>query len=94
MLDYPIEWVALWRVGPTPTDEDDGFPLLDGDIRALIAHLKQEKVLVTNHDFPPIPLRDMDWSAVTDGYEPGCPIGRGPTEEEAVADLIEQLTEA
>jgi len=93
MLGYPIEWIALWRVAPAPTDEDDSFPPLAGDIRALIAYLKREKVVVTNHDFPPIPLRDMDWSAVADDYEPGCPSGHGPTEEEAIADLIEQFTE-
>lgn len=45
----------------------------------------------TSFDYPPIPIRDVDWSAVTDDYEPGHPIGRGATEEEAIADLKEQL---
>lgn len=49
--------------------------------------------ILTTHEFPPIPVRDMDWSAVRDGYEPGCPIGRGPTEADAIADLIEQEQE-
>jgi hypothetical protein len=47
--------------------------------------------IIANFDYPPIPLRDFDWSAVTDNYEPGCPIGHGPTKAAAIADLIEQL---
>ena len=47
--------------------------------------------IVTNFDFPPIPRRDHDWSAVTDDYEPGHPIGNGETELKAIADLLEQL---
>jgi len=45
----------------------------------------------------PIPVRDFDWSAVDgDTYsgEPGQPIGRGSTEQEAIDDLLEQLSEA
>ena len=45
----------------------------------------------TNYDYPPIPIRDMDWSATLDGYEGGDPIGRGHTEDEAIADLKDQL---
>ena len=45
----------------------------------------------TSHDYPPIPIRCVDWSAVTDDYESGHPIGRGATEAEAIADLLEQL---
>lgn len=45
------------------------------------------------HIRPPIPLRDFDWAATQDDYEPGCPIGYGRTREEAVADLEEQLAE-
>jgi hypothetical protein len=56
---------------------------------------------VTSFDYPPIPIRSMDWSAVDadtydcdcdqDGFFSTCPIGRGSTEAEAIADLIEQL---
>lgn len=42
----------------------------------------------TSFDYPPIPVRSMDWSAYVD---PEGPIGRGPTEEAAIADLKEQL---
>tara|TARA_R110000868_G_scaffold41899_6_gene142401 strand:+ start:76 stop:237 length:162 start_codon:yes stop_codon:yes gene_type:complete len=48
--------------------------------------------IVTSYDPPPIPLRHMDWSAIDDSsYEPGAPIGYGSTEQEAIADLKEQL---
>jgi hypothetical protein len=57
--------------------------------------------IVTNYDHPPIPDRSFDWSAVDDDtYDgapdthPPCPIGRGATEAEAVADLLEQIAEA
>jgi hypothetical protein len=51
------------------------------------------KKIVTSFDYPPIPTRDCDWSAVLDGYDAGDPIGRGPTETAAVADLLQQLEE-
>lgn len=47
--------------------------------------------IITNFDYPPIPVRCCDWSAVTDNYEGGDPIGRGATEQEAIADLINQI---
>jgi hypothetical protein len=50
-------------------------------------------LIVTNYDYPPIPIRNMDWSAVTDNYEPGEPIGHGPTEADAVMDLFIQIAE-
>lgn len=47
--------------------------------------------IITEYVYPPIPIRNFDWSAVTSDYEPGCPIGYGRTEAEAIADLLEQL---
>ena len=57
--------------------------------------------LATSFDYPPMPTRSMDWSAINsrtfdadwDGerYVTRCPIGRGETEAEAIADLLEQL---
>jgi hypothetical protein len=50
----------------------------------------------THFDYPPIPIRSFDWSAIDDDtYDgtPGCPIGRGETERAAIADLLEQLEE-
>lgn len=53
----------------------------------------QEPVIRTSHDFPPIPDRSFDWSAVTDNYDLGHPIGHGATEAEAIADLKQQIKE-
>lgn len=47
-------------------------------------------MIQTTYTHPPIPVRSFDWTATQDGYEPGDPIGRGATEQEAIADLIEQ----
>ena len=49
----------------------------------------------TSHEFPPIPIRSFDWSAVDDStYDgEGCPIGRGATEQEAIDDLLAQIEE-
>ena len=50
----------------------------------------------TDHWPKPIPIRDFDWAAVTDDYDgapdarPQC-IGFGRTEQEAIADLMQQL---
>lgn len=48
----------------------------------------------TEHVCPPIPTRQFDWRATLDGYEPGDPIGEGPTEESAVADLLAIIRDA
>jgi hypothetical protein len=57
----------------------------------------------TSFDYPPIPYRGADWSAVTADYDGGDidydtpsrdPIGRGATEEAAIADLLEKIEEA
>jgi hypothetical protein len=47
----------------------------------------------THYDPPPIPLRNFDWSAVDDQtYDgPGCPVGYGATEQEAIDDLMLQI---
>lgn len=65
-----------------------------------IHHIRGYRVSTSN-DCPPIPVRDMDWSAVDDstydcdcdqdGYYSLCPVGRGATEQEAIDDLMEQL---
>lgn len=46
--------------------------------------------IITEHVYPPIPVRDMDWRATFDGYEPGDPIGTGPNEQAAINDLTAQ----
>lgn len=47
--------------------------------------------IITVHQFPPIPIRDFDWAAYCDGWEPGEPYGEGPTEEAAIAALKEAI---
>lgn len=50
--------------------------------------------ILTTFDHPPIPTREMDWSAIdedTYGGEANDPIGRGRTPLAAVEDLLEQL---
>lgn len=49
--------------------------------------------IITSFWAKPIPTSCYDWEAYQDGYEPGDPIGRGATEDEAVADLKQQLEE-
>ncbi len=43
----------------------------------------------TSYDPKPVPSRNFDWSATFDSYEPGCPIGYGRTEQEAIEALKE-----
>jgi len=55
-------------------------------------------VIHTEYVHPPVPWRGDDWSAITDDYD-GAPDagpqlhGTGPTENAAVADLMEQIAE-
>lgn len=48
--------------------------------------------IITDHVFPPIPERSMDWCAFFDGQEEKTRWqGWGPTEAAAIADLHERL---
>lgn len=55
--------------------------------------------IITEHVYPPIPLRQFDWCAYPEGYEPtdsdgvggGGPVGWGRTEAEAIADYRQQV---
>jgi hypothetical protein len=47
----------------------------------------------TEYVYPPIPMRNFDWQACVDSWEPGDPIGVGVTEEDAIADLMNQMGE-
>lgn len=49
--------------------------------------------IVTSFVYPPIPVRNFDWQAVVDGYEPGDAIGHGSTEDEAIVALLSTLEE-
>ena len=45
--------------------------------------------IITSFDYPPIPIRKYDWSAIREDYDEGDLIGYGETEKEAIEDLIE-----
>lgn len=49
----------------------------------------------TVFQYPPIPIRNLDWIAIDDNtYDgPGSLIGTGATEQEAIDDLLEQMEE-
>ena len=49
--------------------------------------------IITRNVCPPIPDRRLDWEAYDDDtYDgPGCPVGTGATEADAVADLLEKI---
>ncbi len=60
----------------------------------MLRHLTPDgRRIETAFVYPPIPVRDFDYSAVTEDYDgaAACPIGYGRTAEAAVADLLEQL---
>jgi hypothetical protein len=49
----------------------------------------------TSHICPPIPFRGHDWCAYDDRLgEDASPYGWGETEDEAIADLLEQMEDA
>lgn len=61
--------------------------------------------IVTDYWAKPIPMRQFDWCATFDGYDPGepngeggyhggDPVGWGATEDEAKADLLSQAEAA
>jgi len=52
--------------------------------------IKEGHPIRTDYWPKPIPMRQYDWSAVRDDYEPPMPVGYGRTEADAIADLIEQ----
>lgn len=60
-----------------------------------VGHIHETgSAIVTSFDYPPIPERCFDWSAVREDYC-GCgecrhPTGHGRTKFEAIADLLEQ----
>lgn len=44
--------------------------------------------IVTVYEHPPFPTRSTDWRAYFDYQEESGPYGWGPTEEQAMIDLI------
>lgn len=64
-------------------------------------HKVNGRTIQTSYEYPPIPLRNFDWCATLDGYDPtplepgdpyrGGPTGWGATEQEAIDDLLTML---
>jgi hypothetical protein len=50
-----------------------------------------DRKIVTSHVYPPIPVRNFDWSAYYEGDEEAGQYGYGATEAEAIADFIENF---
>ena len=73
------------RQAPTTTPSTCTDPKPEGSNPMTALKIK------THCDPKPIPVRQFDWVATEDGYEPGRPLGFGETEQEAVDDLLEQL---
>lgn len=44
--------------------------------------------IITRKINPPIPTNKFDWEALREGYEEGCLIGYGASEEDAINDLL------
>ena len=51
---------------------------------------RRDPPILTSHICPPVPSRQYDWEAIRCDYDEGDPIGRGPTEQAAIDDLLEQ----
>jgi hypothetical protein len=49
--------------------------------------------IITEHVYPPIPIREFDWCATFADYEPGAPQGYGATKQAAIDDLMSQADE-
>jgi hypothetical protein len=47
--------------------------------------------IITTYEPKPIPISAFDWTAVTEHYDLGSPVGWGATEQEAIDDLCKQI---
>lgn len=70
--------------------------MLDRACPGLVAALEKAAAasrhpkIITENIYPPIPIRQFDWQATFDGYEPGDYVGYGRTEQDAIDDLKQQ----
>jgi predicted RNase H-like HicB family nuclease len=58
---------------------------------SMVAAAKPGRKIVTQYAPPPIPDRTNDWMATFEDWDLGEPIGLGETEQDAIADLEEQI---
>lgn len=83
----------------SPRDSDDGCEEYGKHYLICRDCLQTFPKIHVEHVYPPIPVRQFDWSAVTENYD-GAPDagpqfhGTGATRGEAIQNLIEQLDEA
>jgi len=52
------------------------------------------RAIRVDHVYPPIPDRSSDWCAAWVDYEPGDPLGYGPTAQAAIDDLRNVIDDA
>ena len=66
---------------------------ISSPLARLLKDARAKMDLKTTFEYPPIPIRNLDWSAIDNStYDgPGSPIGTGATEAEAILDLLEQI---
>lgn len=83
-------------VGPVRVYMQGHQPISDALLRRVTARHAQRDI-VLSYDYPPIPERNLDWSATDWDIYDGAPdaghqyVGHGRTAEEALRDLLEQL---
>ena len=54
-----------------------------------------DRKIITEYDYPPIPIRHFDWTAYFDDIgADDSPYGHGSTEAVAIADLLGQESES
>jgi hypothetical protein len=46
--------------------------------------------IITHFEYTPLPIRDFDWSATFDNYEPDGLVGWGATAKDAIDHLLER----
>lgn len=49
--------------------------------------------IIIHFENPPIPVRNFDWCATRDGWEPGQPIGWGKIPQDALQNLLDEEEE-
>ena len=49
--------------------------------------------IITHFEYTPLPIRDFDWSATFDNYEPDGLVGWGATAKDAIDHLLERQGE-
>lgn len=67
--------------------KDLGLPCWAGGKERACGACRDRGKIVIEYVYPPIPTNAFDFAATRDGYEPGDPLGYGPTPAAAIAEL-------